>query len=163
MDDKQKKPVECKEKSKKSYRENAKDELIALRCKFDTKVKLHAHSNNEDSKDDCTSKRFYFIRHGEAEHNRLKKESKLECDCSTPAPSGNCPYANFHIVDPMLTELGREQARKLAPKTMLNDPPDIIYVSPLRRATETAMLAFPHLYPSTSSRKTKLPEWKCDE
>lgn len=163
MDEKEKEPVEGKEKGIKSYMGNLKEELIALRCKLDMKVKLHAHLNHEDSKEGCTVKRFYFIRHGEAEHNRAKKKSKFDCDCSTPQPSGNCPYANFQTVDPMLTELGRKQAMDLVPKTMLNDPPDIIYVSPLRRATETAKLAFSHLYPSTESSVTKLPQWKCDE
>merc|ERR550517_979456 len=51
----------------------------------------------------------------------------------------------------------------LASRTTKNLPPEIIYVSPLQRATETAILAFAHLYPSTSSEKSKLPKWKCDE
>jgi len=163
IDEKEEEPVKGKEKDIKSYRGNVKEELISLRSKLNMKIKLQAHSNYEDSKEGCIVKRFYFIRHGEAEHNQEKKKSKFDCDCSISAPSGNCPYKNFQTIDPMLTKLGRKQAMDLAPKTKINDPPDIIYVSPLRRATETATLAFPHLYPATSSRVTELPQWKCDE
>ena len=72
MDEKEEEPAEGKEKDIKSYIGSVKEELIALRSKLDMKVKLHAHLNYEDSKEGCTVKRFYFIRHGEAEHNQAK-------------------------------------------------------------------------------------------
>ncbi len=46
--------------------------------------------------------------------------------------------------DPPLNERGREQARRLARK-LEQDPPDIIYTSPLKRAYETARIIADHL------------------
>jgi len=163
QDEKEEKLVECRGKNGVSYKDRAKAELIALRSKLEMKVKLKAHWDKEDVDEGTTVKRFYFIRHGEAEHNQVKKKSKIDCDCSTTTPSGKCPYLNFKTIDPLLTKLGRTQAMNLAPETTKNLAPDIIYVSPLRRATETATLAFAHLWPPTCSEKIELPKWKCDE
>lgn len=54
------------------------------------------------------------------------------------------PYKMPEIVDPPLTELGRQQAAGLQ-KRALDLSPSLIVVSPLSRATKTALIAFEHV------------------
>jgi len=55
-------------------------------------------------------------------------------------------YKNWAWHDARLTELGREQASKLRP-TMLAHRLDVVLVSPLSRAIQTALLAIPYRQP----------------
>ena len=67
-------------------------------------------------------KTLYIIRHGQAEHNVASDRT-----------------SKHNIRDPKLTQLGQEQSKAIKlPKT-----PEIILISPLTRAIQTALYAFP--------------------
>jgi len=105
-------------------------------------------------------KLIYFIRHGQGDHNLACENSQYDCDCADENPTGKCPYLDKTLLDSELTSKGRIEAEKLAPKTRDNlKDPEIIYVSPLRRATQTALLAFSHLVPGLKNS----PRWVADE
>ena len=75
--------------------------------------------------------RLTFIRHGQAEHNAAFLDG----------------LAGGRILDPQLTSLGEAQARGLradglVARVFADDPPELIVVSPLRRALQTAWLGF---------------------
>lgn len=55
----------------------------------------------------------------------------------------NLSHANHHLPDPGLTPLGEEQARSLARRFPEAGKTELILASPLRRAIQTALLAFP--------------------
>ena len=88
-----------------------------------------------------TSIRLVCIRHGEAHHNTFMDNYTGTYD--TPEEDPACP------VDPALTSLGESQALSLVPITTTMGEasllPSFVYVSPLRRATQTGILAFPSL------------------
>lgn len=65
-------------------------------------------------------RRVLLVRHGEAEHNATK---------------------NWKLVDPALTERGRGQAQQLQGHELLRQA-DVVIVSPLRRALQTALLVY---------------------
>ena len=73
----------------------------------------------------------YFVRHGQAIHNVAKDNHKGE---------GN-PYLDPALTDAPLTQLGREQARRLLPSTSALLV-EVVICSPLSRAVETACLGF---------------------
>ncbi len=64
------------------------------------------------------TKKIYFIRHGQAEHNATR---------------------NYGLRDPALTSTGIQQASNIR----IEDPPDLILISPLKRTIQTALFAFP--------------------
>eukprot|EP01062_Namystynia_karyoxenos_P066605 TRINITY_DN60510_c0_g1_i1.p1 TRINITY_DN60510_c0_g1~~TRINITY_DN60510_c0_g1_i1.p1 ORF type:complete len:288 (+),score=125.51 TRINITY_DN60510_c0_g1_i1:82-864(+) len=86
----------------------------------------------------------HLIRHGQAYHNLLGdlyREFGIEFDATGKTGRERSPYARPEVLDCPLTELGREQARALRPAAA-KAAPQLVVVSPLRRAAETAMLAF---------------------
>ena len=98
-------------------------------------------------------KRVWLMRHGEAEHNRVAAASPYKCDCEhhanpETAPSSSshtdgvrrCPYIAESLEDPVLTQLGQEQA-SFAAKALDHAPVERILVSPLQRTLQTAHLA----------------------
>ena len=77
---------------------------------------------------DASAKDIYFIRHGEAAHN------------VAPRPWG------AELVDAPLTEVGRQQAAELLRPQAAGMAFDVVVVSPLLRAIETATIGLaPHL------------------
>ena len=76
-------------------------------------------------------KTVYFVRHGQAVHNVAKE---------THTGPGS-PYLDPALTDAPLTPLGKEQAQKLR-EAAAALPIDVVIVSPLVRAVETACLAF---------------------
>lgn len=76
-------------------------------------------------------KTVYFVRHGQAIHN-VAKETHTGPDN---------PYLDPSLTDAPLTPLGKEQAQALREATAAL-PIDVVVVSPLVRAVETAYLAF---------------------
>ena len=88
-----------------------------------------------------TSVRLVCVRHGQAHHNTFMDNYRGTFDA--PEEDPDCP------VDPKLTDLGESQARSLIPTTTsMGDAsllPNFIYTSPLRRAMQTGILAFPSL------------------
>jgi len=83
--------------------------------------------------------KIHFVRHGEGQHNLLAKQ-RGGCTCNTDPLK--CPYKDEKVMDARLTELGRDQARTNQPFTETLTNLSLIYVSPLSRAVETALLAF---------------------
>ena len=108
---------------KKEHSDHAA-EITALKASW-----THARPRVSASKLSPTSRRIHFVRHGQGTHNLLAKEI------------GFTAYKDERVADARLTELGREQASKNQPSTA-ELPLNIVYVSPLSRAVETALLAF---------------------
>jgi broad specificity phosphatase PhoE len=102
--------------------------------------------------DDCEvpagSKKVHLIRHGEGVHNVAQREwrSRPEYDGrSEPYTVDNDPSGKY--TDALLTPAGEAQARALQPRTQQLSP-QLLIVSPLRRATQT--VCHPALEPRTS-------------
>ena len=103
----------------------------------------------------------HFIRHGQGFHNAAATRAK---EMGGTFPSGNAssdavmtlggahyptPYMREEMVDPPLTQSGRDQARALQARTALLAPLFVL-VSPLSRAALTGLLAFAHAVPPTA-------------
>jgi len=96
-----------------------------------------ARASFEKPTDRPDAKLIHWIRHGQAFHNlfaELYKEHGIPGDA----------YSRPEAFDPPLTTLGRKQAAALCDRARdLN--PQLVVVSPLARATKTALIAFDHL------------------
>lgn len=98
----------------------------------------------------------HVIRHGQGYHNLLGdlfRNFGIKVDATgnpNQDPKGN-PYMFPEVQDPPLTELGRQQAKALQPRAKALNP-TLVVVSPLLRATQTAVLAFQHLYGDGKTR-----------
>ena len=81
--------------------------------------------------------RFFFVRHGEGEHNALIDAGKAEGDAAKTEAGRN-------VLDPRLTARGREQAAGLRAKLQAEGAGafELVVTSPLSRALETAQIAF---------------------
>ena len=93
-------------------------------------------------------KTVHFVRHGQAAHNALAAQSgATKCGCKRREPGGrdnpraDCPYNADAAFDAALTELGREQALALRERCA-EAAVELVVSSPLRRALQTALLAF---------------------
>ena len=85
--------------------------------------------DDEDEHEEPPPRMVSFVRHGEAEHNARRGQ----------------PNA-MSVLDPALTRRGEEQARELAAAVRDSGRSfDVVVTSPLRRAMQTAKLAFGHL------------------
>ena len=96
--------------------------------------------------DDCAvpagAKKVHLVRHGEGVHNVAQREwrSRAAYDGrSEPYTVDNDPEGKY--TDALLTPAGEAQARALQPRTQPLSP-QLLVVSPLRRATQTGLLAF---------------------
>lgn len=92
----------------------------------------------------------HLIRHGQGFHNLfsdLWKEFGQKVDITDPKN----PYNRPEVLDPPLTAIGRQQAQALQPLTKRLTGVQLVVVSPLRRAVETSLLAFPHLLHAAES------------
>lgn len=91
-------------------------------------------------------KRVSFIRHGEGFHNVAKQQWNEQGLAGEPYTLENDP--NMKYLDPSLTETGIQQAKDLQPVaaelcSWRNGPPvELIITSSMRRATQTALIAF---------------------
>lgn len=83
-------------------------------------------------------KRIHLVRHGQGYHNLLADVYREVGSDRSQA------YLRPEVVDPPLTEKGREQARALHPAAR-DCAPELVVVSPMVRATQTALIAFEHL------------------
>jgi len=98
----------------------------------------------------------HLVRHGQGYHNLLGEvyqQMGVQFGSAGEDLSSNNPYRRPEILDPPLTELGRAQAKALRPQTRQLSP-ELVVVSPLARATQTALLAFPHLLGTNGSPPT---------
>ena len=90
-----------------------------------------------------SEKRVHFVRHGEGTHNVVQREwrAKPGWDGTTePYTIDNDPEYKFG--DAQLTAVGTEQAQALRARTAALADVEVLVVSPMRRATDTGLLAF---------------------
>lgn len=92
------------------------------------------------------SKLCHFIRHGEGFHNVAQREWRANPDWDgTSEPYTLDTDPGFKFVDAELNDKGKGQATELQQRTMALQP-QLLVVSPMRRATLTGLLAFaPHV------------------
>ena len=93
------------------------------------------------------TKVLHLIRHGQGFHNLLGdiyRQQGIEFASTGLDLSDNNPYRRPELVDPPLTYIGRQQAASLQSVTKGLDV-ELIVVSPLVRATQTALGAFAHV------------------
>lgn len=84
----------------------------------------------------------FFVRHGQGTHNVVQKEWKEGGNSGEPYTTDNDP--DFKYRDAELTSIGQQQAADLSERCSAT-PPELVVVSPMRRATQTAAIAFESL------------------
>ena len=116
----------------------------------------------------------HFVRHGQAAHNALSAAvGAAPCGCkrsrpdAADTPQPDCPYNAVEAFDSALTEVGRAQASTLRPATV-DLAVQLVVASPLRRALETALLAFDETAPglgvlTLESLREQHGMHKCDQ
>ena len=94
--------------------------------------------------------RFFFVRHGEGEHNALIDAGKAEGDAAKTE-------AGRDLLDPRLTARGREQAAALRARLQAEGGAafELVVTSPLSRALETAQIAFGDLGARANPRRRR--------
>lgn len=85
-------------------------------------------------------KRVSFIRHGEGHHNLAQAQWHRAGKPGEPYTMDNDP--EFRLMDPELTTLGQDQAVELRSRAANLEDVELIVVSPMRRAIQTALLGF---------------------
>lgn len=80
-----------------------------------------------------------FVRHGEAHHNVAQREWHEAGKPGEPYTLDTDP--EFKLLDPTLTELGHSQARALQERAAALGA-EVVFASPMRRATQTALIGF---------------------
>lgn len=85
-------------------------------------------------------KRISFIRHGEGYHNVAQREWREAGKDGEPYTLDTDPEMRYE--DPLLTARGEEQARELQARAAEMTDVELIIVSPMRRATQTALIGF---------------------
>lgn len=121
------------------------DALRAVAAEVASNLSLHIKCSIAPA--GCTeapagSKLCHFIRHGEGFHNVAQREWRAKPDWDGKSE----PYtldtdAEFHFIDAELNDVGKGQASDLQQATAALAP-DLMVVSPMRRATLTGLLAF---------------------
>ena len=101
-----------------------------------------------------------LMRHGEAGHNVFERDYKASGRMGVAGFDKECPQ------DPLLSSKGMGQVLNLSrvSDTYCNSHtqfyPELFVVSPLRRAAQTALMAFPRYAPGHSLHETK---WICNK
>ena len=92
-------------------------------------------------------KTVHFVRHGQAFHNLMADHyTALGREWTQFTIEPNNPYTIPELADAPLTDKGRQQAYVLQQQVMsLENPPDLIALSPLCRALQTGVIAFENL------------------
>lgn len=88
-------------------------------------------------------KKVHFIRHGEGFHNVAQKEWRADPSWdghSEPYTTDNDPEGRY--IDPCLTPKGESEAKQLQPRCAAAPTPEILVVSPMRRAMQTGLCAY---------------------
>eukprot|EP01134_Creolimax_fragrantissima_P001481 CFRG1481T1 len=137
-------PLSAAEVSKHDYVKHLKWVTPFVGLKRNVKLLASPWAFGGDLPCKANVKLVHFIRHGQGEHNLESERTGKHCTCNPPVPGEDCPYQQPHLLDPALTDLGREQAISNQVKTK-DFKPSVVIVSPLIRATETGLLAFEHL------------------
>mmetsp|Transcript_18296 Transcript_18296/g.25789 ORF Transcript_18296/g.25789 Transcript_18296/m.25789 type:complete len:316 (-) Transcript_18296:165-1112(-) len=103
--------------------------------------------NDKGPEEGGVSKIIHFQRHGQGYHNLLGevwRDLGYQIDLDNPDPAQN-PFVRDEILDSPLTQLGRDEcSARRQEASMLN--PELVIVSPLHRAIQTAQLSFRDFY-----------------
>eukprot|EP00934_Nitzschia_sp_Nitz4_P006948 Nitzschia sp. Nitz4//scaffold8_size234185//4242//5201//NITZ4_001225-RA/size234185-processed-gene-0.248-mRNA-1//1//CDS//3329559710//6938//frame0 len=94
----------------------------------------------------------HFQRHGQGYHNLLGEilhESGARFNFNSKDPVQN-PWTRPEFVDTPLTDLGRLQCRQQIPQASQLSP-EMVVVSPMQRAIQTAWISFGHVAPLPAS------------
>ena len=122
-------------------------QLVRSRMPFHVSFLLHEGDSDVGAAKPAGAKAVqkvvHFVRHGEGKHNVAQREWRADPDWDGESE----PYtletdSAFFFVDAQLTPRGQEQARELRQRSAKLSP-ELMCVSPMRRATETGLLAFP--------------------
>ena len=126
-----------------------KAELLDPRSSFSNAQEL-LNPGNDDGETDpniFATKIVHFQRHGQGYHNLLGdvlRDVGVRPDIFSSDPAIN-PWIRPEIVDSPLTELGKSQCKAQRPVASLLHP-EVVIVSPLQRAVQTAKLSFADYY-----------------
>lgn len=105
---------------------------------------IPGQSGMMDINDDPDTKIVHFQRHGQGYHNLvfavLNEAGAPVLDVYDTDPKKN-PFVRPEMVDAPLTELGREQCKAQRPNAAALRP-EVVIVSPLHRALQTAQISF---------------------
>ena len=119
--------------------------------------KFESTSNRDDQvKAKKVTKRIHFIRHGEGFHNVAGREWRKRPDYVP----GTEPYKldtdpEYFYIDALLTPTGETQAVSLQDYIVLNcQTVSLLVLSPMRRATQTGLLAFTKLIDERKENKS---------
>lgn len=122
-----------------------------IRCRsflFNAYSTNHIFTNDQENNNNNQSlhniKTIHLIRHGQGYHNLIADISKQNnIQWTNFIPSSTNPYIMNELLDPPLTNLGREQALLLQQKkSQSHQLLDMIIVSPLCRTLQTAMIVY---------------------
>lgn len=116
-------------------------ELQHLRAYLNMKTTVWARSVADDFVCGENEKVVYLVRHGEGAHNVAQREWKDAGKAGEPYTLANDPDLKFQ--DAQLTSVGCGQARALRTRVAALPEKPFVVVSPMRRATQTALLALP--------------------
>lgn len=134
----------------------------ALDVAHPVRVVARASAEVEEGELASNEKRVHLVRHGQGFHNLLS-DIFNDVHVRFGESLGN-PYCHPALVDPPLTEIGREQARALRPKARaLRPQPQLVVVSPMVRATQTAVIGFDHLLDGAATRVPFVAHEGCHE
>lgn len=87
------------------------------------------------------AKVLYLLRHGEAGHNVWRK-AEFDAGRTPTAKRHNADLVPAELHDPRLTSKGEADARLAAVMARGLPTPEVIVTSPMRRAVQTALIAF---------------------
>lgn len=146
------------ELQKKGHEEHSKAALEAKAHYDRPLIRARRLRTDESFRSDGSTKLVHFIRHGQGYHNLMGEYARMvgvTISEGAGAASGETapdlsPYKLPAIIDPPLTSKGRDDAKRLravAPSLK----PELLVVSPLRRATQTVLIGFKHLFASSDT------------
>lgn len=107
----------------------------------------HQCNEKESEQDVIVSKIVHFQRHAQGYHNLLGdilRASGIKPSVDSMDPALN-PWLRPEIVDSPLTEAGKDECRKQREQASQLHP-QVVIVSPLLRAIQTAQISFEHVY-----------------
>eukprot|EP00746_Dinoflagellata_sp_MGD_P054572 gnl/MRDRNA2_/MRDRNA2_238843_c0_seq1.p1 gnl/MRDRNA2_/MRDRNA2_238843_c0~~gnl/MRDRNA2_/MRDRNA2_238843_c0_seq1.p1 ORF type:complete len:348 (+),score=58.52 gnl/MRDRNA2_/MRDRNA2_238843_c0_seq1:3-1046(+) len=128
----------AKQDAKRCLEALRKEGLLSLQ----KEVKIVASPYTPGSKVPAGQKLVHLIRHGQGFHNLLADIWRAFGRKQTQQDN---PYNRKEVLDPPLTGIGRHQAKELQQTTQGLHSLELVVVSPIRRAVETALIAFNHL------------------
>ena len=115
---------------------------VAAKIQSEMGLTVTASVVADDAEIPAGSKKVHFIRHGEGHHNVAQREWRAKPDwdgTSEPYTIDNDPEYSYG--DALLTDKGESEARLLQERTQRLSP-TLLVVSPMRRATQTGLIAF---------------------